>query len=52
VTIYGDSYGSAFIESFIAWHPKLVKAAILDSTYPVRDLDRGGRRPPPRLDGR
>jgi pimeloyl-ACP methyl ester carboxylesterase len=39
VTLYGDSYGSAFIQSFIAWHPKLVKAAVLDSAYPVRDPD-------------
>jgi pimeloyl-ACP methyl ester carboxylesterase len=39
VTLYGDSYGSAFIQSFIAWHPKLVKAAVLDSTYPVRNPD-------------
>jgi pimeloyl-ACP methyl ester carboxylesterase len=39
VTLYGDSYGSAFVQSFIAWHPKLVKAAVLDSTYPVRNPD-------------
>jgi pimeloyl-ACP methyl ester carboxylesterase len=39
VTLYGDSYGSAFVQSFVAWHPKLVKAAVLDSTYPVRDPD-------------
>jgi pimeloyl-ACP methyl ester carboxylesterase len=46
VTLYGDSYGSASVQSFVAWHPKLVKAEVLHSTYPVRDPTRGGRRLP------
>jgi pimeloyl-ACP methyl ester carboxylesterase len=38
VTIYGDSYGSWFTQAFIARHPKMVKAVILDSTYYLRGL--------------
>jgi pimeloyl-ACP methyl ester carboxylesterase len=38
VTIYGDSYGSWFTQAFIARHPSLVHAVILDSTYYLRGL--------------
>jgi pimeloyl-ACP methyl ester carboxylesterase len=38
VTIYGDSYGSWFVQAFIARHPRLVSAVILDSTYYLRGL--------------
>jgi len=38
VTIYGDSYGSWFVQAFIARHPRLVRAVILDSTYYLRGL--------------
>ena len=38
VTIYGDSYGSWFTQAFIARHPTLVGAVILDSTYYLRGL--------------
>ena len=38
VTIYGDSYGSWFTQAFIARHPTLVRAVILDSTYYLRGL--------------
>ncbi len=38
VTIYGDSYGSWFTQAFIARHPRLVSAVILDSTYYLRGL--------------
>jgi pimeloyl-ACP methyl ester carboxylesterase len=38
VTIYGDSYGSWFTQAFIARHPTMVRAVILDSTYYLRGL--------------
>jgi pimeloyl-ACP methyl ester carboxylesterase len=38
VTIYGDSYGSWFTQAFIARHPAMVGAMILDSTYYLRGL--------------
>ena len=38
VTIYGDSYGSWFTQAFIARHPTMVGAVILDSTYYQRGL--------------
>lgn len=38
VTIYGDSYGSWFTQAFIARHPKMAQAVILDSTYYLRGL--------------
>ena len=38
VTIYGDSYGSWFTQAFIARHPAMVGAVILDSTYYLRGL--------------
>jgi pimeloyl-ACP methyl ester carboxylesterase len=38
VTIYGDSYGSWFTQAFIARHPAMVRAVILDSTYYLRGL--------------
>ena len=38
VTIYGDSYGSWFTQAFIARHPTMVGAVILDSTYYLRGL--------------
>ena len=38
VTIYGDSYGSWFTQAFIARHPAMIGAVILDSTYYLRGL--------------
>jgi pimeloyl-ACP methyl ester carboxylesterase len=38
VTMYGDSYGSWFTQAFMARHPKMVRAIILDSTYYLRGL--------------
>ncbi len=38
MTIYGDSYGSWFTQAFIARHPTMVRAVILDSTYYLRGL--------------
>ena len=57
VTIYGDSYGSWFTQAFIARHPTMVRAVILDSTYYLRGLvalvrvvgDRGAARDAARL---
>ena len=39
VDLYGDSYGTFFVQSFIARHPGLLHSVVLDSSYPVRDLD-------------
>src|SRR3954451_9573647 len=39
VDLYGDSYGTFFVQSFIARHPELLHAVVLDSAYPVRGLD-------------
>ena len=37
--VYGDSYGTFFVQEFVARHPGLVLSAVLDSAYPRRDLD-------------
>lgn len=39
VDFYGDSYGGWFAQSFMARHPGQLHSVVLDSTYPVRDLD-------------
>jgi pimeloyl-ACP methyl ester carboxylesterase len=37
--LYGDSYGTFFVQDFIARHPSGVRSVILDSAYPRRGLD-------------
>jgi pimeloyl-ACP methyl ester carboxylesterase len=39
VDLYGDSYGTFFVQSFMARHPELLHRVVLDSAYYVRDLD-------------
>jgi pimeloyl-ACP methyl ester carboxylesterase len=39
VDLYGDSYGTFFVQEFIARHPSTVHSVVLDSSYPRRDLD-------------
>ena len=39
VDLYGDSYGTYFVQSFIARHQDLLHSVLLDSSYPVRGLD-------------
>lgn len=39
IDLYGDSYGSWFVQAFIARYPGVLRSVILDSTYAVRDLD-------------
>jgi pimeloyl-ACP methyl ester carboxylesterase len=39
VDLFGDSYGTYFVQSFIARHHDLLRSVVLDSPYPVRDLD-------------
>jgi pimeloyl-ACP methyl ester carboxylesterase len=39
VDLYGDSYGTWFVQSFISRHQNRLRSVILDSAYPVRDLD-------------
>jgi pimeloyl-ACP methyl ester carboxylesterase len=35
VDIYGDSYGSFFVQAFAGRHPKLVRSIVLDGAYQV-----------------
>jgi pimeloyl-ACP methyl ester carboxylesterase len=39
VDLYGDSYGTFFVQSFISRFQGLLHSVVLDSSYPVRDLD-------------
>jgi pimeloyl-ACP methyl ester carboxylesterase len=39
VDLYGDSYGTYFVQDFIARHPGLLHSVVLDSAYPRRDTD-------------
>ena len=39
VDLYGDSYGTFFVQSFISRYQRHLHSVILDSTYPVRNLD-------------
>jgi pimeloyl-ACP methyl ester carboxylesterase len=39
VDLYGDSYGTWFVQSFIARHPDQLHSVTLDSAYPVVGLD-------------
>ncbi|HEY1596104.1 MAG TPA: alpha/beta hydrolase, partial [Thermoleophilaceae bacterium] len=39
VDLYGDSYGTWFVQSFMARHPSLLHSVTLDSAYPVVGLD-------------
>ncbi|MBV8433247.1 MAG: alpha/beta fold hydrolase, partial [Candidatus Eremiobacteraeota bacterium] len=35
VSIYGDSYGTFFVQVFAARHPQLVRSIVLDGAYPA-----------------
>ncbi|HWK25845.1 MAG TPA: alpha/beta hydrolase [Solirubrobacter sp.] len=39
IDLYGDSYGTFFVQELIARHPQRLHSVILDSAYPRRDLD-------------
>jgi pimeloyl-ACP methyl ester carboxylesterase len=39
VDLYGDSYGTWFAQSFMSRYPGSLHSVILDSAYPVRNLD-------------
>jgi pimeloyl-ACP methyl ester carboxylesterase len=39
VDMYGDSYGTFFVQHFMARHPDLLHSVVLDSAYSPRDLD-------------
>ena len=39
VDLYGDSYGTYFVQDFIARHPGMLHSVVLDSAYPRRDTD-------------
>lgn len=35
VDLYGDSYGTWFVQSFLSRHPALLRSVVLDSAYPM-----------------
>jgi pimeloyl-ACP methyl ester carboxylesterase len=37
--LYGDSYGTYFVQDFMAGHPLMLHSVVLDSAYPRRDAD-------------
>ena len=39
VDLYGDSYGTYFVQDFVARHPSVLHSVTLDSAYPRRDTD-------------
>jgi pimeloyl-ACP methyl ester carboxylesterase len=39
VDMYGDSYGTFFVQHFMARHPDMLHSVVLDSAYSPRDLD-------------
>ncbi|HEY6887027.1 MAG TPA: alpha/beta hydrolase [Solirubrobacter sp.] len=39
VDLYGDSYGTFFVQDYMARHPLTLHSVILDSAYARRDLD-------------
>lgn len=39
IDLYGDSYGTWFVQSFISRYRNRLHSVILDSSYPIRDLD-------------
>jgi pimeloyl-ACP methyl ester carboxylesterase len=39
VDLYGDSYGTYFVQDFIARHPGMLHSVVLDSAYPRRGTD-------------
>ena len=39
IDLYGDSYGTFFVQSYISRHRKRLNSVLLDSAYPVRGLD-------------
>ena len=47
VDLYGDSYGTCFVQAFIARHPRALHSVVLDSAYP-----RARARPVVRVVGR
>ena len=39
IDLYGDSYGTFFVQDFIARHPSVLHSVVLDSSYPRRGTD-------------
>jgi pimeloyl-ACP methyl ester carboxylesterase len=35
VDLYGDSYGTWFAQSFMTYHPQMLRSVVLDSAYPM-----------------
>jgi pimeloyl-ACP methyl ester carboxylesterase len=38
-SLYGDSYGTFFVQVFTARHPQFVRSVVLDGAYPAIELD-------------
>ena len=39
IDLYGDSYGTFFVQDFVARHPSVLNKVVLDSSYPRRGTD-------------
>jgi pimeloyl-ACP methyl ester carboxylesterase len=39
IDLFGDSYGTYFVQDFIARHPRVINRVVLDSSYPRRETD-------------
>ena len=39
IDLYGDSYGTFFVQDFIARHPNVINKVVLDSSYPRSGTD-------------
>ena len=39
IDLFGDSYGTYFVQDFVARHPRLARKVVLDSAYPRRGTD-------------
>lgn len=39
IDLYGDSYGTYFVQDFIARHPGVLHSVVLDSAFPRRETD-------------
>ena len=39
IDLYGDSYGTFFVQSYLSRHHARVRSVVLDSAYPIQDLE-------------
>lgn len=43
IDLYGDSYGTFFVQTFAVRHPDLLRTIVMDSAYPAYGIDPWGR---------